>query len=244
MGLEAECRATWGRKSGVGKARLEEKELAFSGGFSLRIPLAEVRRVDASGGNLELEWAGGSARFGLGPSAGKWALKIRYPQGRLDKLGVKPGSRVAVIGVGDEAFLKELRERTPEVSVGRARRGSDLVFLALEKISGLVRLRPLRGTIQEAGAVWVLWPKGRKSLREDDVRAAARSAGLVDVKVVSFSETLSGLKLVVPVAQRGAGAPKMENQRLTIAGRQSKKSRLSSPGQDSGRGKTNRGGSQ
>jgi hypothetical protein len=47
-----------------------------------------------------------------------------------------------------------------------------------------------------------LWPKGRKELREDDVRAAAKAQGLVDVKVMSFSATLSALKLVIPVALR------------------------------------------
>jgi hypothetical protein len=34
------------------------------------------------------------------------------------------------------------------------------------------------------------------------VRAAGPAAGLVDVKVVSFSDSLSGLKMVIPVAQR------------------------------------------
>ena len=48
----------------------------------------------------------------------------------------------------------------------------------------------------------MIWPKGRKEFREDDVRAAGPDAGLVDVKVVAFSETLSGLKMMIPVAQR------------------------------------------
>jgi hypothetical protein len=52
--------------------------------------------------------------------------------------------------------------------------------------------------------VWVVWPKGRKELREDDVRAAGGPAGLVDVKVMAFSDTLSGLKMVVPLARRSA----------------------------------------
>ena len=37
---------------------------------------------------------------------------------------------------------------------------------------------------------------------EDDVRAAAFEADLVDVKVIAFSETLSALKLVIPLAKR------------------------------------------
>ena len=112
-----------------------------------------------------------------------------------------------MIGLADAGFLDELRQRTAEVVVGRAPKGSDIVFLALDQVSGLARLAPLRAAIQEAGAIWVLWPKGGKSLREGDVRTAALGGGLVDVKVASFSETLSGLKLVVPLAQRGPGRP-------------------------------------
>ena len=39
-------------------------------------------------------------------------------------------------------------------------------------------------------------------IRESDVMAAAKAAGLVDIKNASFSETHSALKLVVPVAKR------------------------------------------
>jgi hypothetical protein len=48
----------------------------------------------------------------------------------------------------------------------------------------------------------VVWPKGRKEFREDDVRAFGPKAGLVDVKVMAFSDTLSGLKMVIPVKER------------------------------------------
>ena len=46
-------------------------------------------------------------------------------------------------------------------------------------------------------------PKGKGALVKDtDVMAAAREAGLVDTKVVSFSDTHTALKLVIPVAKR------------------------------------------
>jgi hypothetical protein len=127
--------------------------------------------------------------------------EIRYPKGRLDKLGVKPDSRVAVLRYPDRSFFRELKGRTVGVS-SRLVKDPDLVFLAVRQPKDLSSLRSMRAAIRRNGAVWVLWPKGRKELREDDVRAAALQAGLVDVKVVSFSETLSGLKLVIPVAQR------------------------------------------
>ena len=121
---------------------------------------------------------------------------------RLDKLGVKPGARVALVGHQDAAFRRELLARTRDVSAGRLRRGSDLIFFAVKGPAALARLATLQRAIQRDGAIWVLWPKGRKEIKEDLIRDAALRHGLVDVKVVAYSETLSGLKLVIPVAKR------------------------------------------
>jgi hypothetical protein len=73
----------------------------------------------------------------------------------------------------------------------------------MERTGDLARLPALRDALKSDGALWVVWPKGRPAFREDDVRKAALRAGLVDVKVASFSDTLSALKLVIPVARRG-----------------------------------------
>jgi hypothetical protein len=50
--------------------------------------------------------------------------------------------------------------------------------------------------------IWAIWPKGQKHIKEDMIRAAALEQDLVDVKVIAFSEALSGLKLVIPLARR------------------------------------------
>lgn len=125
----------------------------------------------------------------------------RYPRPRIDKLGVKPGHRVTVLGVGDDAFRAELHRRDAAIST-RLRRNSDLVFMRIASFADLRRLKGARASLQPAGAVWVLWPKGRRELTEDHVRAAALATGMVDVKVVAFSGLLSALKLVIPVALR------------------------------------------
>ena len=44
----------------------------------------------------------------------------------------------------------------------------------------------------------------KRSRLDKLIRAFGPSAGLVDVKVIAFSQVLSGLKLVIPVAQRGS----------------------------------------
>jgi hypothetical protein len=120
----------------------------------------------------------------------------------LDKLGVKPQHRVAVLGVDDGDFLFQLVGRAEQVYVNRRRSGIDLIFLGVNRRQDLRKLGSQRNFIARNGAIWVVWPKGSKEVNENDVREAALDAGLVDVKVVSFSPTLSALKLVIRLADR------------------------------------------
>ena len=119
----------------------------------------------------------------------------------LDRLGVRPGMRVSVLWVPDPGFLSQLAGRTPDFSIRRRAR-CDLLFVGFDERSELPRLRAHRGFIAPDGAIWAVWRKGRRELTENDVRDAALDAGLVDVKVVAFSETLSALKLVIRKAER------------------------------------------
>jgi len=108
---------------------------------------------------------------------------------------------VAVLGIQDAAFGDELKARGAEV-VKRFGKGLDFVFVAMQSAKDLPRLAKLRAAVHPAGAVWVIWPKGRKDFREDDIRAYGPTAGLVDVKVMAFSDELSALKMVIPLAKR------------------------------------------
>ncbi len=121
----------------------------------------------------------------------------------IDKLGVKPGMNVSVLGLDDQGgFLAELEARAGDVSRGRVAPGSAMVLLRAESPRDLARLAALERRMPRDGMIWVVWPKGRPALKEDMVRAAALAAGLVDVKVCAFSEALSALKLVIPLARR------------------------------------------
>lgn len=125
-----------------------------------------------------------------------------YTRSRTEKLGVKPGSRVALVGLKDPAFLDELRAAGGKVA-GRVGAGPyDIVIVRLGAASDLPSLVDAKERIVPNGMVWAVWPKGRKEFREDDIRHFGPQAGLVDVKVMSFSDELSGLKLVIPLAQR------------------------------------------
>ena len=119
----------------------------------------------------------------------------------LDKLGVKSEQRIAVLGVQDAAFLKDLAERVSDFSRDNPRE-AELVFLAAEDQKALARLKSLAGAIQKNGAVWVVYPKGQKHIREIDVINAGKSAGLTDNKVCRFSETHTALRFVIPLARR------------------------------------------
>lgn len=176
--------------------------MVFRGDVRLVIPFTEIAAVTAVRGALRVTFSGGTAAFQLGPLAERWAERIRSPKSLVDKLGVKPGARVAVLGVADAAFQRQLRDRTTDIASGRPRAGSDLIFLLAERKDALRRLRPLRSRLKLDGAIWVVAPKGRGEVHEADVLAAGKPAGLVDVKVVAFSQTHTAHKFVIPRAQR------------------------------------------
>lgn len=120
----------------------------------------------------------------------------------IDKLGVKPGQRVAVLGVESAEFLKDLTARVPECSRGKRIADADLIFFSAESRADLSRIELLGRSIQKNGAVWVVYPKGQAHIREIDVIQAGKSAGLTDNKVCSFSTTHTALRFVIPVAKR------------------------------------------
>ncbi len=187
-----------------GRALLEATEILFRGARRLRIPFKGIRSLEAREGWLHVAWDQGEAAFELGAEAAGWLRKLKHPPGLMDKLGVKPESRVAVVGLDDAGVLAQLEERVGKLPARAALRDRDVLLWGLTSREELSRLAELRAALQPAGALWAIWPKGRKQLREDDVRAAALRAGLVDVKVASVSDALSGLKLVIPVKERKA----------------------------------------
>jgi hypothetical protein len=131
-----------------------------------------------------------------------------YTKPVLDKLGVRPGMRIAIVGAVDPdgSFRAQLADRTSDVTVDRPKADTDLVFLAADSHAELVGLPALRARIRPAGAIWVVSRKGRAAtLRDIEVMAAARDAGLVDNKVVAFSPTHTSIRLVIPLALRPRG---------------------------------------
>ena len=117
--------------------------------------------------------------------------------------GVMPPSTECPDGV----LLEELRTRGAHVS--RAARGTfDIIFHPAPDRRALAALPSLVPMMKPAGALWVVRPKGQPSITEAETMHAGKAAGLVDVKVVSFSETHTAEKFVIPVARRAGPRPR------------------------------------
>ena len=126
-----------------------------------------------------------------------------YTTPLLDKLGIRPGMRVALIDVADPDIRTLIDERTTDLTEGWPEPDTDVILLGADSIDGLERLADLATRIRPNGAIWVVSRKGAaRTLRDVDVIDAAKSAGLVDNKVASFSPTHTALRLVIPVARR------------------------------------------
>ena len=206
MGLEANCSLCIGRETFAGKAHLDSDKLTFRGGTKLDLVLKAVKSAEVGkGGALVLTHDGPAATLLLRDraTAEKWALKIRYPRSLVDKLGLKPGSRAAVLGIDDPAFVRDATERLGTSPATKLGANLDFIFYAADSAVELAKLKSLKSHLQPAGAIWVVSRKGKAATIKDmDVMAAGRAAGLVDNKVCSFSDTHTALRLVIPLASR------------------------------------------
>src|SRR5208283_2337233 len=202
MGNELTCTVRFGKQESTGKALLETTEILFRGDFRLKIAFREIKSVSATNGELLLNFPGGKAAFLLGPQAEKWAHKILHPKTPLEKVGVKEGQKVSVLGLADADFLRQLKERAGQLTTGRPLKDCDVLFFGTETASEMAKIKKLMPFLKKDGALWIVYPKGQKVITEGDVLSAGRNAGLKDIKVVSFSETHTALKCVLPLNKR------------------------------------------
>lgn len=126
----------------------------------------------------------------------------------LDKLGLKPGQAVRVVGGGDRGLLARVRER---VGRGRIRRGVADVVLYWPKTAGEITstLAALKQGLAPNGGIWVFTAKrgqtsasGMAYLNQTDLIPLGLAAGLVDNKSCSASDRESGMRFVIRRAAR------------------------------------------
>jgi hypothetical protein len=202
MGRELHCQVRSGGKRSAGKALLETNEILFRGDPRLKIPLASLKSVVAKDGELHLKWPDNSAVLELGDQAEKWAHAILHPKSVAEKLGVKPGSRISLLHLPSPELLIDARKSAAEFAEDKPLKDSDVIFIGAEVASDLARIKRLIPSLVGNGALWIVYPKGRKEITELQVLNAGRDAGLVDIKVVSYSPTHTALKFVRPKAKR------------------------------------------
>jgi hypothetical protein len=202
MGQEVICTARWAGKSVRGKALLETAEIIFRGDERKKIPFSSIRAMEAKDGELRVKTDEEIVVFKLGAPAEKWREKIANPKSVMEKLGVKPGETVAVVGKLDDEFLEKLKHEKSRVVPGKIEDGIRWIFLGADARAELGEVKKIVAKMKGSAALWVVYPKGQKHITEIDVIGAGRKAGLKDVKVVGFSATHTALKFVIPVENR------------------------------------------
>ena len=117
------------------------------------------------------------------------------------KLGLKAGQSVAFVDLPADL---EMLASAAELGPTDAHDVIHAFYVDEAHMAGA--LGCLRSAIKHNGALWISWPKKAAKvatdITEDVIRRHALAGGLVDVKVCAVSEVWSGLKLVIPVAQR------------------------------------------
>ncbi len=201
MGQELACIAHHHDATSEGRAQLETDELRFRGAFRVTVPYREITAARAELGTLVIEYPDGPLQLELGERAERWATAVLHPKTVVEKLGIKAGQRVALRGIEDADFRALLLDRGAElVGVGG---DIDHLFVAAESPADLAALPQLRQRLAPTGGLWTIRRKGKAAeLGESEVRSAGRAAGLVDVKVVRFSETHTADKFVIPKEER------------------------------------------
>lgn len=202
MGNELKCTVRFGKETSEGKALLETSEVLFRGTFRLKIPFATIKSAKAVDGELRLQTAKGVAVFELGHAAEKWREKILHPKSRIEKIALKFGAKVSLFGSFDAEFLEELEPLVGSVSQDKVSADSDTIFFAADSVKTLSGVEKIGKSLKGATALWIVYPKGQKTITENDVIAAGRKTGLKDVKVIGFSATHTALKFVIPLDKR------------------------------------------
>lgn len=138
----------------------------------------------------------------------------------IDKLGVKPGDRVAWVGVTPRAGgVRELAADVAERAGAVAARGAGLVNLILYWPKTFAEVVPtlleLKGRLEPNGGIWVITAKkgkpaapcraanGAEYLMQDSLIPLGKAAGLVDNKICSLSDCESAMRFVIPKNKRG-----------------------------------------
>ena len=121
-----------------------------------------------------------------------------------DKLSLKPGVAVRIVGKGDKALLARVREKTGRKMISDGTLADVILYWPKTAEEITPALVELCAAIVPNGGVWVMTAKkGRRSasgmeyLNQTDLIPLGLAAGLVDNKTCSVSESESGMRFVI-----------------------------------------------
>lgn len=202
MGKERDATVSIDGISAPCRLLLEPGLLICRGGHkhSFKIPL--LAQLSSAGGVLSFRNGSSRVELHLAADADKWLDAIQNPRSRLQKLGILPGMKVAILAAPADEPLGDIIDALDTPPVRRLASGLDLLFFFASEPGKLDRLSTIEPKLAPAGAVWTLWPKGRNDFTHDHVVAAANLAGLVQTKSLGFSPTFTALRLARPATKK------------------------------------------
>ena len=124
------------------------------------------------------------------------------------KLGIKDGFKIKLVNV--PAYYFELFSDFPGQTkmIKDATTKVDFIHFFCSNAGELsAKTKVFKNQLLPVGMIWISWYKKTAKIAtdvsEDLIRSVALKNGLVDIKVCAVDEKWSGLKLVIPVKDRG-----------------------------------------
>jgi hypothetical protein len=197
MGREAKVEYQSGRERLAVRAHLDSGALQLTGGKKLTVALADVRKAVASDGLLKIETKTEKFALALGEKeAAGWAKKILNPPTLADKLGLKTGGAVLLVGepVAEIEQAASNADRATTLTAAKAK-AATVILQTLAAETAAKKIAASAKALPKGVALWLVYRKGTKP-NGDDIIMLARKAGLKDTKVARISETHAALRFI------------------------------------------------
>lgn len=142
----------------------------------------------------------------LGVKGGMAVRLLDAPDGYWSLLGGTPEALgVTVMAPGAGAPVDD--DGVPEATGAAPDSPADFTHLFATDLAALEsHFAAARRGMATDGMVWASWPKKSSGVASEvgraEVMRVGKASGLVDIKVAAVDETWSGLKFVIPVAER------------------------------------------
>lgn len=198
MAMEAACRLQVGRQKYEGRVRMEGGYIDFSGATKFRFRLGEIRNPSRAEDAIQFDFHGNAVSIQVGEKAApRWIDYILHPQTQAEKLGVREGDTVRIIGHEDPELLASIADKGAS-AVHSSTATCDVMVLGVERPTDLHAVRHLFDRIRPSGSLWVLLPKSVRTVTKANVVVAARESSLELSKALDYSESFSAFRMNRP----------------------------------------------